>query len=467
MQYKTGQLVYDHQETHHASLSRVLCWFLFNLQVIFWSFLSDYSLSMITSNVLFASGILYIVSRFICYKNERNSPSLLLLVNVFLFSLSICHYYWVQGLIITDSSVIRDISNGDVIGAIENLSLFQQKGIYAIKNTGYLMQTAYIWIAFSLCGWFNLYSVLLLHFGFLLISVVLFRRIAENYFETNYGYLSFPVLFFGFYPGILTLGAALFKDSIVLTLFVISIYYLSTTENKNDRCSARLLMFGLIIGFALRPIYAVSVGIVVAFTGVSSQKKAVSLAAISCIMLVYYLIFHPDLSGLFSSQAIFTKMTHDFRSFSEQSITKGLFLAPFIERWYTLPLQILAVYVAPFPQFNLSNVSNIGETLSALVNVFILPLVAVGIKHHFIKDRLGRYSWIFMIQMMFLILTLISIEGLVSQRYQLSIVPIYILLALRGAKVIGLYSGVALYIIYFGLLMGAYTLYILYKLSVI
>lgn len=469
MQYKMSQSVNTYQGTNYKSIFRALCGLSYVLQVIFWSALCGCSFSMLVRNALFASIILFFVSRFVCYEHERKDSSFLIFVNFFLFVFSIAHYFWFSGLIVTDNDISRDVSNGDVIGAIENLYILKNYGInsiYFISKSGYLMQSAYVYLVFSLCGWYNLYAVFLFHCFFILISVVLFRRSLENFFGNHYGYLSFPVLAFVFYPNTIALSAVLFKDSIVLTLFIILIYYLSQIYVQHDKikyhCSIKLLMSGFIIGFALRPIYAFF-ALFILLCGINKRKKIQLLLVSIFIILVYMLIFSPTLTDFFSTKGVFVRNSNEFRTFSEQSVTKALFLAPFIERWYTLPLQMLAVYVAPFPKFFLDNVSNIGESFSALVNVCVLPLVAIGAKFSIKESKYVNTAWIFLLYLMFVILTLISIFGLVSQRYQLAIVPIYILLAIKALKSSGLYKIISFYIIYFILLVMSYVIYILYK----
>lgn len=456
------------KSSYHFNIIKAYSWLLFYVQIVFWSVISNNNFEQTIGSLLVATIVIYIIVKFICLQEELKDKYFYLLLNLFLFAISLFHYFWIQGLIFTDFAVMRDVSTGDVIGAIENISILRLEGLNAfnvVSKTSYLMQSVYMMVIFSLAGENNLYAALLLHFGFIFSSIVLFRRIVENYFGKSYGYMSFPVLLLCFSPGVLGLGASLFKDTIVLFSMVTVVYYISCnfrTNYNKYRCSSVLLGVGFVVALLLRPIYALAAFIVLLVYFMSSKRAlAVLLGGICLISIGAY--YSNGIMSFLNNNGLLKERANDIRTFSENSILVNLLHAPFLERWKSLPLQMLGIFVSPFPVIKFSNVGNIAESGSSLVNVTLLPLLSVGLWASFKDKSVDKSRRVIILLLAFIILSFVCVFGFVSQRYQLGILPIYILLVIKGIKALRLNELVFLYSVSFLLLCVLYAVYTLYK----
>lgn len=456
------------KSSSHFNIIKAYSWLFFYIQVVLWTVLSSNSFEQLIGNLLVATSATYLITKFICLREELNDKYFYLLLNLFLFAISLLHYSWVKGLVFTDFGVMRDVSTGDVIGAIENIRILRQEGLNAfnvVSKSSYLMQSVYMLMIFSLAGENNLYAALLFHFGFIFSSVVLFRRVIENYFGTSYGYMSFPVLLLCFSPGVLGLGASLFKDTIVLFSMVTVVYYIScsfSTNYNKYRCSNVLLGFSFLVAVLLRPIYALAAFVVLLAYFVNSKKVFLVLLGFICLMVIG--VFYSDgIMRFISNNGLLKERAYDVRSFSENSVLVHLLQAPFLERWKSLPLQMLGIFVSPFPVINFSNVGNIAESGSSLVNVTFLPLLSIGLWTSFKDKTVDKRGRGIILLLAFIILSFVCVFGFVSQRYQLGIFPIYILLITKGIRSLKLNESIFLYSIAFLLLCVLYAIYTLYK----
>ena len=448
------------------------------IQIIIWSIILNYGTDQIVRNVLIGSFLLFVILKLLCFYEERNNSNIMMLVNVTLFLVSLGHYFWIQGFMISKYYIAPYLTESwtDSIREINDTYFLDSNYVY---NSLYsLLSGGGAWCS-NLGAYFtrltfklflflggqdkpNLYFILLISYASYLSSTIIFTRIVNLYLDKYQDYFSRYVLAYWLFPLHFVIVINLLKDVYLMLSASIVIYYLlyknqnAIKINTHYYASYKLLMLGLLLGYMYRLAYGIAFTVVIFLSQIKLRKFFIPKIII--VMLALMVNYNSIIAVLYNS-------LYASRVFTQNSVSKFLFDGSFMDRVYLLPLKWLILYTSPMPIIDMDSVLRIGEWFAGFFNTCLLPVIFLGIYDCIIDKSTLRTFHITLVQMTVIILTAVAAMGFANscQRYEVVLFPVYMLFFIKSIEQKKFINIRYIYIVYIPLLLFAIISYIFYK----
>ena len=368
----------------------------------------------------------YIYIYFIKDKDEGRIFNFVFIFNFLIMILIYYYYIKIYGIPYFGNGSDDLAYETNAMEVYKNLNVFQFNKIDSLifgykENNIFYIYFISLMIRFSqfIFGSYSTIVPRIINSIFVGVSSVYFYRILihENIFNNRHVKKLYVILF-GCFPLISYISAHVYRDTLIMLIFISTFYYTNFSKVTSRFKKYFLISINILILYYLRPVLAIMLFFLVLLNlRKNFMIRNKKIIIIGSIMLVVAIISGVNILNYRKYLELYSQTY----ALDNSGLSVHVFNAKGPIGYL---LRLIYLLIIPFPIFNLNMIENFVK-VSSLFKIFCLPMVIKGISLNYKENRL--YS------VMYLLVLYTSIAfTTVNPRQSIVMIPFFLLQAAKG-----------------------------------